>query len=229
MLRSFCIFATLLTVATASAARAADADMPLLGKPGDFTLTPPEVDEDASNGWYLRTSGGATGVQGRAQGVARISPSNTSVGHVFGAGAGYRFLPWLRADLTLDYGTAVSATTPRGVTDLSAVSATANVYWDMFTVANVTPYVGAGLGVTQLTFNFTPTLSTSTGDQSQIEYGWNVSAGIGWAITPQWTMDLGYRYTGFLGSPTFHVMGMPVTLDNLASQQVRIGFRYALH
>lgn len=227
MLRSFCICAALLTLA--GAARAADVDLPMLGKPGDFNLTPPEVEDDITSGWYLRTTGGATGVQGHTKGATRITASDTSLGHVFGAGVGYRFLPWLRADLTMDYGTSVSATTVRGVTDLSAVSAMANVYWDMFTFANLTPYVGAGIGVSQLTFNFTPTLSTAIGEQSQIEYGWNVSAGVGWAITPQWTLDVGYRYSGFFGSPTFDVIGHPVTLESLATQQIRIGFRYALH
>lgn len=226
MLRSFCVLAVLLIVT--GAARAADADLPMLGKPGDFTLTPPEVDDDIASGWYLRTTGGAIGVQGHPKGVTRIAASDTSFGRVFGAGAGYRFLPWLRADLTMDYGTSVSATTARGNTDLSAVSAMANVYWDMFTFANLTPYVGAGVGVSQLMFNYTPTLSTAIGEQSQILYGWNVAAGVGWAITPLWTLDVGYRYSGFFGSPTFDVIGHPVTLESLATQQIRIGFRYAL-
>ncbi len=230
MLRSFCIFAAVLTLTTAgaSAACAAEPDLPMLGKPGDFNLTPPEVDDEIASGWYIRTTSGVTGVEGHTRGATRFSASDTSLGRIYGAGAGYRFLPWLRADLTLDYATAVSATTARGATDLSAVTAMANVYWDMFTFANLTPYVGAGVGISQLTFNFTPTFSTSLGDQSQSALGWNVSAGVGWAITPLWTLDVGYRYSSY-SSPTFHLLGKPVTLDGLATQQVRIGVRYALH
>ncbi len=226
MLRCLCVCAAILTLATA--ARAADPELPMLGKPGDFSLTPPEVDDEVGSGWYLRSTGGATDVQGHVRGAARLAATDATYGHVFGAGAGYRFQPWLRADLTMDYGTAVSATTMNGVTNLSAVTAMANVYWDIFTFANITPYVGAGIGVTQLTFNFTPTFSTSLGDQSQIEYGWNVSAGVGWAITPLWTLDVGYRYSSF-GSPTFHLLQQPLVFDDLSTQQIRIGIRYALH
>lgn len=226
MLRSFCIFAAVLTLATA--ARAADPDLPMLGRPGDFSLTPPEVEDEAASGWYLRTTAGATTLQGHPRGVARAAAVDTSSGRVFGGGAGYRFLPWLRADLTFDYGTSVTATTLRGVTDLSAATAMANIYWDMFTFANITPYIGAGVGFGQLTFNFTPTFSAPTGSQSQMELGWNLSAGIGWAVTPSWTLDVGYRYSGF-GSPSFDVAGRPVTLDDAAAQQIRIGMRYTLH
>ncbi len=231
MLRLFCIFAAVATLATgarATAARAADPDLPLLGKPGDFSLTPPELEDDVAGGWYLRTSGGVTNVHGTPRGITRLPATDTSYGRVFGVGAGYRFLPWLRADVTVDYGTAVSATTVRGVTDLSAATAMANVYWDMFTFANITPYVGAGLGFGQVAFTFTPTFGTSGGTQSQMEFGWNVTAGLGWAITPSWTLDVGYRYSGF-GSPSFTAAGLPLTLDDVTTQQVRIGVRYTLH
>lgn len=223
MPRCFCILATLLTLA--SVAHAAEPDLLPLGKPGDFSLSAPEMDDDVTSGWYIRTTGGMTNVQGRTPN--RLPPSDTSLGRVFGVGAGYRFLPWLRADVTMDYGTAVTATTARGSTDLSAISAMANVYWDMFTFANITPYVGAGVGVGQLRFNFKPIFQPAVGEQADNALGWNVTAGLGWAVTPHWTLDVGYRYSSF-GSATFHVNGRPIVLDDLATQQLRIGFRYAL-
>ncbi|TCT04293.1 outer membrane protein [Aquabacter spiritensis] len=208
------------TVAGAGApARAADPILSELGRPGDFTLAAPELDEAgaALAGWYLRADIGANFVSRDAVHQAGLGAPDGQRGWTAGAGVGYRVVPHIRTDLTLDYLTGGSA---------RALSLMGNVYWDIATVAGLTPYVGAGAGIGWTKSNgfaFAPL------DVDGWSFGWNVSAGIAWTPAPQVSLDAGYRFLDF-GTPSNSMPALwGVSLSGRQAHQVRIGFRYALN
>ncbi|WP_029005686.1 outer membrane protein [Azorhizobium doebereinerae] len=219
--------ALVIFLALGGGARAADPDLPALGRAGDFNLNAPDVDEpeDGATGWYLRTTFGASGVRATPSGIVRGNTEDKRA-RLAGAGVGYRFLPWLRGDLTVDYAGAISATRPAGTADLSTGSMMANLYWDMFTFGNLTPYVGAGVGFGMAHFKFSPYFGPSRWGETDVGLAWNVSAGIGWTLTEHLTLDVGYRYAA-MGSPSFSgPTGQPFSLDDMVTHQARIGLRY---
>lgn len=85
----------------------------------------------------------------------------------------------------------------------------ANVYYDINTGTPVTPYVGAGAGVAVIDTkikadghdpaNPTDSIDVSTSSRNVTNFAWNVGAGVGYDITQNVTIDLGYRFAG-LGS-----------------------------
>ena len=87
--------------------------------------------------------------------------------------------------------------------DMSAWIGLANAYIDITTWRGITPYVGAGIGVANVEFkgfrdagfNGTNGASLAFGqDHSQTNFAWALYAGISYDVTPQFTMDFGYRY-----------------------------------
>lgn len=119
-----------------------------------------------------------------------------------------------------------------------------NAYWDIDTGTQFTPYLGAGLGMgfinTKLSYNGEDAFSTwgaSTGSRTVTNFAWNVGAGLGYDITDNWTLDVGYRFVG-LGSvktktKTFNDgLGLGLEAEaygktgNLYQHQFAVGVRY---
>ncbi|MGU3495762.1 outer membrane protein [Xanthobacteraceae bacterium A53D] len=218
------------SLALSATAQASDFDFPALGRPGDFSLEAPEVEEDATeSGWYIRTIVGGSGVRGSINGLRRGNVEEPT-SRVYGVGAGYRFAPWLRGDLTVDHAAAISIQRPAGTAHFTASTAMANVYWDMITIGNLTPYVGAGAGFGITRFRFSPLFGTAGWGESDVNFAWNATAGVGWAVTSNWTVDVNYRYVA-LGSPSFAMpgTGVPFTVEGAEAHQVRLGVRYTFN
>ena len=115
-----------------------------------------------------------------------------------------------------------------------------NAYWDIDTGTQFTPYVGAGLGMAFIRTKFKDSgyeyadpddsWSESTGSKNVTNFAWNVGAGLGYDITENWTMDVGYRFVG-LGSvktktyrdDDYEMYGKT---SNLYQHQVAVGIRY---
>ena len=90
-----------------------------------------------------------------------------------------------------------------------------NAYWDIKTGTQFTPYVGAGLGIgfidTKLrdwgaSYNLGYDPSDPLYDYDPFSYSfskrgtnfaWNLSAGLGYDITDNWTIDAGYRFVSY--------------------------------
>jgi opacity protein-like surface antigen len=152
-------------IALTTVARAAD--MPSLP-------LPPAPDYDKSprfrellSGWYLRGDFGY-----RWNKIGSIDAPSTVTDHTYGNGLGLTLgwgfkYQWFRTDLTIDYGvpTTVRATTsaavaqPQYSTKLSAITALANVYFDLGTWGGFTTYVGARAGASYLRSVTTRTLA----------------------------------------------------------------------
>lgn len=184
-------------------------------------------------------------------GTVRSSARDTVI---FGGGIGYRFMPMFRADLTLDYmpsfklrGTSVGGPFP-GTTysaDLSSLVGMANGYFDVGGFAPqifgpFQPYIDAGVGFAH------NDLQSSTGriagavpftqtGSARTNFAWGAGAGLGYAFTPNWALDVAYKYLdlGRLQSGSSASLSgggaTPTTAirsDNFTVHTVTIGFRY---
>lgn len=85
----------------------------------------------------------------------------------------------------------------------------ANIYWDMSPYTMFTPYLSAGLGITQLEHNFKN--YSSSGTPTTVKYDddnftWSVGGGLSAQVTTRFNIDLGYRYydMGELKSGAIH-------------------------
>lgn len=117
----------------------------------------------------------------------------------------------------------------------------ANGYVDLGTHRGFTPYVGAGVGVTEITLdNFTDTNERTGGfhwsdDNSEWNLAWALHAGFSYEISHDLTFDLGYRYT-YLGdgkTGNFRTYDnttspSPLELEDITSHDVHFGLRWSL-
>lgn len=225
---SAAVLVTQLLLASGGAAFAADPEveemMAKLGRPGDFSIAPPDVSEAAPSGWYLRADAGY--VAARGAGVSYLGlPTGLDLsgsGWSAGAGVGYRLASFLRAEASLDYLALGSA--QRGFVRLgsSATVALASLYWDVVTLSGFTPYLSAGAGFAIDTLDAPAALRPAGNDW---QFAWSAGAGVSYAVSTAVSLDLGYRYVD-LGAPAY-AGGLAVS--DAAAHQVRFGVRYTLN
>ena len=211
------------TVAQAADPEAADM-LAKLGRPGDFSLAPPEVSDDAPSGWYMRADAGYVASTGGRVSTAGIPAAGdlSGSGWSVGGGLGYRFLPVLRGEVSLDY--LDLGATRNGAAQMSANAtvALASLYWDVITVAGFTPYLSAGAGFSINTLDVAPAAFGPAVNDWQ--FAWSAGAGVSYALSSDLSLDVSYRYLD-LGSPSS--AGVFAASDTIA-HQVRLGVRYML-
>jgi len=227
-------------IATAFAAMsvtvAAAADMRPLPPPPPFEG--PTVEEYAS-GWYLRgdvgyrvyENSGATALVGPQPSNVRIDDS-----YFLGAGVGYK-LHWFRADLTADYGTqsdffADTAVAPNDYSmKVDNVAVLTNAYIDLGTWWGFTPYVGGGIGAAFVRTKGFDRLTTQSTLPPQVNSRWNFAwaamAGIGYQISANLLVDIGYRYLNLGEVQTeMNNVNNRLTVGDLSTHELRVGLRY---
>jgi opacity protein-like surface antigen len=228
----------------ASAAMAADSSKAMLPP------APILEDESGIETWYLRGDVGAASHK-RPEADFTAAPFSGGfiderIGHstVAGFGVGYRFGPSLRADLTLDHrfnarlkgaaATPAGSLLDRGLFQSSALMV--NGYLDIGTFMDVTPYVGAGVGVSWnvLSDHTRASYEPATGETSwnriaggsEYSFAWALMAGVGYQLSSAFTLDLGYRYVS-LGDVKTRASGAGVDVASIGAHEMRIGVRYA--
>jgi opacity protein-like surface antigen len=171
---------------------------------------------------------------------------------IIGIGAGYQFNNWFRADATLEYRS--SAAYRKGMTytafcanpfcldtytaNVSTAAFMLNGYVDLGTWAGVTPYVGAGVGFANHRMKNLTDVGAGlgyAGDSSKTNFAWALMAGLGYNVTQNLKLDMGYRYMdmGTVGSNPIvceAVSGcfFEVQSYKATSHDFRLGFRYTL-
>jgi opacity protein-like surface antigen len=190
----------------------------------------------ASN-WYVRGDLGYAwfGVDRAASARGFLSPSENALDRtaVIGGGIGYKG-PWLRTDVTLDYsapGYRATILAPGDTTaKVSALTALLNGYLDLGTWYGLTPYLGAGAGVSQIKVtDYTSTAAppfTQGLSNTQWKFAWAFMGGTAYSITPELAVDLGYRYLNLGDVSTASDASGDMTLKNLAAHEVRVGVRW---
>jgi opacity protein-like surface antigen len=186
-----------------------------------------------------------------AQSGNYFAPAFASLGDqaFAGAGVGYQFNSWFRTDLTAEYRTEaayragiVGANSFSGWSGgdyynagLSTALFMANGYVDLGTWRGVTPFIGAGVGIAD--HQLAGLADTGFGvaaDKNQANFAWAVMAGLALNVTPNLALELGYRYLD-MGNVTSNPISCLQAQGcwhethsfHVASQDVRLGFRYA--
>lgn len=169
----------------------------------------------------------------------------------FGIGFGAQCNRWLRWDLTAEYrGNATFHGLDRNNTfnytnEYTAVveswTGLANAYIDIFTWRGITPYVGAGIGVASVNVkgmkdvNIVNQSVFSAEDHSEATLAWAIHAGLAYDVTPQVTLELGYRYlnlgdavSGRATAYDFSGEYSGLEFENIDSHDLMLGMRWKL-
>jgi len=177
---------------------------------------------------------------------------------LFGIGVGYQYNNWLRFDLTGEYraaatfnalqtfACAVGPGCPNGfgsdqyIAKKSEWLFLTNVYFDLGTWHSVTPFVGAGIGFDRLTIgNFTD-FSVQNGaigfssDNSKWNFAWALHAGLSYQVTPNFIVELAYRYVDLGNGATKDLIAPdgtnpvfnPILFRHVTSNDVKLGVRW---
>jgi opacity protein-like surface antigen len=209
-------------------------------------------------GWYLRGDIGFSNQKVDRLNNVLDANNTSSVQHlgfntagIFGVGAGYTFNNWFRADVTGEY----RGNSQFFGTDQITYNATksewvvlANAYVDLGTWWCVTPFIGAGVGGARVGIaNFTDQGIANNGggalpglafgdNVSKWNLAWALHAGLAYKVTPNFTVELAYRYLdmgdGMAGDlRTFDGTNRiynPMTFKNITSQDLKLGVRWNL-
>lgn len=242
-------------IVTTVAAYAADLGAP----PPAMQFQAPAAAEQS--GWYLRgdVGIGAIGTTSVEYLPNALNPPNNfsfsdeSMGDtaIFGTGIGYAVNSWLRFDVTGEYRSktdinAFGTYTFGGGTFgdsyhayLSSAVFLANTYVDLGTWWCLTPFVGVGVGgAYNMLSDFTDTgIGTSgTGvgpDTGTWNFAWAVHAGLAYSVTPNFQVELAYRYLNY-GSVTDLINctggcnADSYRFDHLTSNDFMLGMRWML-
>jgi opacity protein-like surface antigen len=195
-------------------------------------------------------------IQG-AGGVLYQFDSEWAPSWFIGAGIGYQFTDSLRADITGEYrfasdfnasdayDTGPADGTIDGTNNYDGQKEEAvflvNAYWDLPTHGIMKPYVGAGVGASWIKISdFTDTSPNPlaiglSGSTEQWNFAWALYAGLGFELSQNLTLDVGYRFL-YLGdaetedllapdgsNPT---IGNSFNFNNIMSHDVKVGLRY---
>jgi opacity protein-like surface antigen len=174
---------------------------------------------------------------------------------LFGLGVGYKFNNWFRFDVTgefragahfsaLDNFPCGACATGFGVDRFEATKSEwlflANAFFDLGTWHGVTPFVGAGVGFDRLTIgNFTDTniVNTAIGfsdSNSRWNFAWALHAGLAYQVTPNFTVELAYRFVSLGNGATNDLIGFdgtnatfnPILFKHVTSNDIKLGVRW---
>jgi opacity protein-like surface antigen len=239
-MRAFRAFVTagVCAVTMTSAARAAD-------PAGTWPLPiKQEIYTDLISGWYARADLGY-----RWQTIDRVElPPGELItawtlrdAFTVGFGGGYKH-HWFRADVTVDYGNRVrfegDAPGAPGYYQarIDSITVLANAYLDLGTWWGLTPYVGAGIGGSNIRVpEYANPVISASGGQVENSTRWNLSwafmAGVSYRFTPKLLLDVGYRYL-HLGDARSGPQPPAFTdrtyFRDISAQEVRVGLRVML-
>jgi opacity protein-like surface antigen len=197
---------------------------------------------------------------------ANVLFTQTGVGFdsspLFDLGVGYQFNNWFRVDVTGQYrgranfhgsqfttAFAGSALVDNYSGSKSETVVMASGYVDLGTWWCVTPYIGAGIGASYNrisdfrddgfgnTFGVArPVSFVYASDAGRWNFAWALHAGLGYKVTPNATVELGYSYmnlgdattgvnSNFAGTATAQY---PWTMHDITSHDLKLGVRWNL-
>lgn len=240
------------------APRAMAADIYEAPLKGGYEVPPPPPSD---RGIYFKGYIGQANPEGSIW-VPGFATTNVTVVHediksspLFGLGIGYKRNHWLRFDLTGEYrGDAIfvgqdiapntgnppsNLQTNEYTADIHSWLGLANAYWDIVNWCGFTPYVGAGIGFATVSVKGlkdvnVPLQGVAFGaDHTKTNFAWAVHAGVSYDVSPQFAVDLAYRYAQ-LGSassgpvqPYDGSQGYSAfSVKDINSNDLMLGFRY---
>jgi OmpA-OmpF porin, OOP family len=109
--------------------------------------------------------------------------------------------------------------------DVNVFTGMVNVLYDLDVPWRIVPYVGAGIGAARVKANGAAPVSTTTIDDTDTGFAYQVMAGVEYAVTSQLMLNLGYRYFAVPDLTFTAANGASVETD-YASHNVTLGLRY---
>lgn len=234
---------------------------PVAGYAADLPEPPalePVAPVEFGSAWYLRGDVGYKIYRKPDVSYGKYGFKNQDLDDtaVVGGGVGYKFNKWFRTDVTLDYefksdfdGKLICPSQPckdaypgqtvfsRESAKVSAITPLINGYVDLGDWHGVTPYVGAGVGASYINVsdysfvNPDGSKGKQKGDKDW-SFSWALMAGVGYNISDNLIVDLGYRYLNLGDGKTKKVNGFDgaksVKFDDLQAHEFRVGFRYLI-
>lgn len=131
---------------------------------------------------------------------------------------GYRYEHW-RAEFEYVWRDRTEYKRDLGKTKFKSYSYMLNAYYDFMPYNWWTPYVGVGIGLTQLNFARVDDASgqvDSIGNYDPLNFTWSVGGGLSLKVTNRFNVDLGYRYYDMGG----------VHNADVTAQEIYGGLRY---
>lgn len=202
--------ATILMVALLPGAAAAQSGFYLEGRAGGVFLEDADLNDDTGT----LASFGITDLE-----------QSFDPGFLVDGAIGYAHSSGLRGEATFGYrqndldeisGKVSGVSGSDGVDgDFSAFTAMANVYYDFRFGSRLVPYVGGGLGLAVITFDF------EGEDEDDSVLAWQVGAGLAYEATPNVAVTLGYSFLTTAEDPEFD--GLEA---EYVSHNVMVGLRY---
>jgi len=177
----------------------------------------------------------------------------------FGIGIGYQYSSWLRFDVTGEYRgkstfRGMDTYTPEpnsptgvGVNDYHAKKSEwvvmANAYFDLGTWGGFTPFVGGGVGGAYNIISGFRDVNVPVGGVAYADaagkwnFAWAVHAGVGYQVTPNFTVELAYRYLNLGDARSGDIIAYdgtnnvynPMHFRNIESHDLKLGVRWLLN
>jgi len=195
--------------------------------------------------------------------TSSVQNNSFNTAGIFGLGVGYKINNWFRVDATGEYrGNSQFFGTDRityvGGTGVDTYHGTknewvvmANAYVDLGTWWCITPFIGAGVGGARVAINgFTDQSINSNpvppgpavaglayGDNfAKWNFAWAAHAGLAYKVTPNFTVELAYRYLDMGDGMTGDLraydgtnnINNPMTFKHLTSHDLKLGVRWDL-
>jgi opacity protein-like surface antigen len=111
--------------------------------------------------------------------------------------------------------------------DYSSMALMVNGYYDFRTVSPVfVPYLGAGIGAARLTFKVPASGGDPAFDSSSTVFAYQLAAGVGYVVSKEFTLDLGYKYFATAEPEFTHPDGSKVK-GEYASHNIFLGARFS--
>jgi OmpA-OmpF porin, OOP family len=194
--------------------------------------------------FYLSGFGGvnfldeATGSADAGPGVSYTVDVESDLGWVGGIAGGYAFSEWLRAEAELSYrhnGLDQASLGPIAVDldgDTTALSAMGNLWFDLPLGGPVRPFLGGGIGMSQVSLNDVevPALGGGTFvDDSDWVFAYQIGGGVAYRVAPNVDITAEYRYFG-TENPEFNLDAAPTTGEfEYSSHSVLFGVRFTFN
>lgn len=152
------------------------------------------------DGIYLGLRGGIVkhDVSGGISSIADSDSENLDKNRLMISGAiGYRYQNW-RAELEYVWRKHTSTEDQFYAHKFKTYSYMLNAYYDILPYYWISPYVGAGIGLTQLKYSAydkaSGNVDTTDGNYKPLNFTWSVGGGLSVKVTNRLNVDLGYRY-----------------------------------
>jgi OmpA-OmpF porin, OOP family len=181
-------------------------------------------------GFYIGAEGGWTHLNDMPADGLRLRNDD---GFAAGINGGYAFGNGLRLEGEIPYrynnadSVHLGGASAGASGHISSQAVMANVLYDfhIFPYLPLTPYIGGGVGAARIGINH---LSTGGGlliNDHDYEFAYQAIGGVQYALTPQWSVSLDYRYFA-TRNPSFNLAGGGSSRTSYQTHNIMLGIAY---